>query len=93
MIEDAHGKRGLSQFPVGHIAVGMEPLVLSRPHTWEVDRVFGSPVMSLQIAQVICHHGDVGSPLLLQSYEYSHADGVHPSLPHTVEAIQTPFKL
>ena len=42
----------------------LEPMAqLSRTHTREVYTIFGFPVMFLQVAQVMCHHGYVGSPV------------------------------
>mgnify|MGYP000685961324 CR=1 FL=1 len=58
----------------------------------EVDAVFRLPIMLLEIAQVISHHGDVCPPFFLQTDEHSHADGVDARLPHTVETVDTPFK-
>ena len=39
------------------------------------------------------HHGNIRSPFLFQPNEYPHADTMHTGLTHTVEAIDTPFKI
>ena len=65
VVEDTHGKRGLRQFAVGHEAVGLESFVLRRAHTGKIDGVLGAPVVLLQIAQVVGHHGDIRAPLFL----------------------------
>ena len=48
--------------------------------------------MLLQVAQVVSHHGHIRTPIL-QSDEYTHADGVHTGLTHAVEPVDTPFEL
>ena len=93
MVEDAHGESDLCQFAVAHDDIGLEAAVLRRTHTGEVDAVFRLPIMFLEIAQVISHHGDVCPPFFLQTDEHSHADGMDACLPHTVETVDTPFKL
>ena len=93
MVEDAHGESSLGKFLVSHIAVWLETLVLSRTHAREVDAVLGAPVVLLEIAQVVSHHGDIGAPFLLQSDEHAHADTVNTSHTHAVETIATPLKL
>ena len=92
MVKDTHGKSDLCQFAVAHDDIGLEAAILRRTHTGEVDAVFRLPIMFLEIAQVISHHGDVCPPFFLQTDEYSHADGVDARLPHTVETVDTPFK-
>ena len=93
MVEDTHGKGGLCQFLVAHETVRLEALVLCRSHTREVDAVLGAPIVLLEVAQVVCHHGDVGAPFLLQSDEHAHTDAMYASHTHTVEAIASPLKL
>ena len=92
VVEDTHGKRSLSQFAVGHEAVRLEALVLCWAHARKVHAVFRSPVMLLQIPQMISHHNDIRAPFLLQSNQHSHTDRVNASLSHAVEAVASPFK-
>ncbi len=42
---------------------------------------------------MVGHHDDIGAPLLLQSDEYAHADGVNAGHSHAVETIAAPLKL
>ena len=93
MVEDAHGEGRLCQLSVGHDAVGLEAFVLRRPHAGEVDAVLRAPVVLLQVAQVVCHHRDIRSPFLLQTYQYTHPDAMNASLSHAVEAVDAPFEL
>ena len=93
VVEDAHGKGDLRQLAVGHDHVGLEAAVLRRAHAGEVHAVLRAPVMLLQVAQVMGHHGDVRAPLLLQPDEHAHADGMHSGLPHAVETIEPPLEL
>ena len=92
VVEDSHGKRGLSQLAVGHEAVGLETLVLSRTHAGKVDGVLGAPIVLLQVAQMIGHHGNIGAPLLLETNEHTHADRVDTGLTHAVEPVAAPLK-
>ena len=93
MVEDAHCEGRLGEVPVTEEAVGLESSVLGRTHTREVDAVPGAPVVLLEVAQVVCEHGDVGAPLFLQTYEHTHTYGVHAGLSHTVEGIAAPFEI
>src|SRR5574344_2270671 len=93
MVEDAHGKSGLSQLPVCHNAVGLKTLVLSRSHTREVNRILRAPVMLLQVAQMASHHHHICTPLLFQSYQHPHTNRVNTSLPHAVKSVTAPFKV
>ena len=92
MVKYTHGKCRLRQLAVSHDAVGLESLILGGTHSRKIDRVFGAPVVFLQIAQMICHHGHICTPIFLQAYEHTHTDGVHTGLPHTVKSVAAPFK-
>ena len=92
MVEDTHGEGDLRQLTVADQAVGLETLVLCGSHAREVDAVLRAPIAFLQVAQVIGHHRHVGLPVLLQSQQGSHADGVDASHSHAVEAVDAPFE-
>ena len=93
VVEDAGGEGDLCQLTVAHHDVGLEAAILRGAHPREVEAVFRFPIMLLQVAQVMRHHGDVGAPLLFQSHQDTHADGVHAGLPHTVEAVHAPLEV
>ena len=92
VVEDTHGESDLCQLLVAHDDVRLETFVFGRTHAREVHAVFRLPVMLLQVAQVVSHHGHVRTPVL-QSDEHAHADGVYAGLPHAVEPVDTPFEL
>ena len=93
VVEDAGGEGDLRQLTVAHHDVGLEAAILRGAHPREVEAVFRFPIMLLQVAQVMRHHGDVSAPLLLQSDQDTHADGVYAGLSHTVEAIHAPLEV
>ena len=93
VVEDAGGKGDLRQLTIAHHDIGLKTAILRRTHPGEIEAVFRFPIMLLQVAQMIRHHGDVGAPLLFQSHQDTHADGVYASLSHTVEAIHAPLKV
>ena len=77
--------RDLCQFLVAHDDVRLETFIFGRTHAREVHAVFRLPVMLLQVAQVVSHHGHIRTPVL-QSDEYTHADGVYADLYHSLNA-------
>ena len=93
VVKDTHGECHLCQFAVGDEAVRLESLILSGAHTWEIDAILRAPIVLLQVAQVVGHHRHVGLPLLLQSQERSHTDGVNAGHAHAVKAVDTPIEL
>ena len=93
VVEDAGGKGDLRQLAIAHHDVRLEAAILRRTHPGEVEAVFRLPIMLLQIAQVMRHHGDVRAPLLLQSDQDTHTDGVYTGLSHTIKAIHAPLEV
>ena len=71
----------------------MEAAVLRGTHSREVHAVLRAPVVLLQVAQMTCHHGEIGTPFLFQPDEHAHADGVNAGEPHAVETVDAPFKV
>lgn len=43
-----------------------------------------------EIAQVVCHHANIGSPLFLQTDKHRIPMECTPARPHTVKAVDTP---
>ena len=93
MVEDSHGEGDLCELLVSHHAIRLESAVLCRTHTREVYAVFGSPVMFLEVAQMVSHHRYVSAPLFLQTDEHAHSDRMYTGLSHTVEAVATPVEV
>ena len=93
MVKNTHGKGGLSKFLVCHYAVWLKTLILSRTHTRKIHRIFGAPIVFLQVTQMVRHHGDIGAPLLFKTNKNTHAYGGDTSLTHTVKSVASPVKL
>ena len=93
MVEDSHGESDLRKLLVRHYAVWLEASVLGRPHAREIHAVFGTPIVFLEISEVIGHHCDVGSPVFLESYENAHSYGVYSGLSHAVESVASPVEI
>ena len=91
MVEDAHGKGELGQFLVRHEDIGLETSVLCRTHSGKVHTILGSPISALQITKVTGQEGHIRAPVL-QSDEYTHADGMHTRLSHPVGGIHPPIE-
>ena len=92
VVEDAHSESKLRQLTVVHNHIGLEAFILGGAHTWEVDTVLRLPIALLQVAKVMRHHRNIGTPLF-EPYQYTHADGVYTGLSHAVEPIDTPIEL
>ena len=93
VVEDAHGESHLRQLAVRHHAVRTEASVLRRSHPRKIYTVTRTPIVLLQVAQVMGHHRDVGAPLPLQTNQHAHSDTVNAGLSHAVEGIDAPLEI
>ena len=92
MVKDSHCEGKLCKFLVAHYDIGGESSVFGRTHSREVYAVFCSPVLLAKVAQVVCHHCDIGVPLF-KSDENSHTDRVNAGHTHSVKTVDSPFEV